>query len=87
MKLKEAAFDEEENPATFTVSMPLDELALLYRLVGHISPKRITDLSGDVRWGNALYDLGEGLSGILNTFYEDGANDVIPKFDVYEANA
>jgi hypothetical protein len=84
MKLVKVDFDEEENPATYTVSMGLDEMAVLYRLAGHIAPKAISDLSGDVRWGNALYDLAEGASVCLNRFYDDGANDVIPKFHPFQ---
>lgn len=80
MKLVRVDFDDEENPAAYTVSLPLDEMAVLYRLAGHIAPKTITDLSGDVRWGNALFDLAEGASVCLNRFYDAGADDVIPMF-------
>ena len=83
MKLIRVEFDPEEAPSEFTVSMSLDELALLYRLSGHISPKRISDLSGDVRWGNALYDLADGAGGFINRFFDGGPDDVVPHFEVY----
>ena len=87
MRLVKVEFDAEESPKEFTVSMSLDELALLYRLSGHIAPKRITDLSGDVRWGNALYDLADGAGGFLNKFFESGPDDVIPKFSPCQQEA
>lgn len=85
MKMRAAAFDDDQEPERFTVEVSLDELALLYRFVGHISPARITELAGDVRWGNALYDVADGISTIFNTFFDDGVNDVIPRFGVYQA--
>lgn len=83
MKLVQVSFDDKEQPREFTVSMGLDEMALLYRLTGHISPKRITDLFGDVRWGNALYDLANGVGSCLNTFYDAGPDDVVPNVSPY----
>lgn len=84
MRLVRVDFDAKEAPSVFTVSLTLDELALLYRLTGHIAPKRITDLSGDVRWGDALYELADGAGGFLNRFFDAGPDDVIPRFDVYK---
>jgi len=83
MKMTAATFDPDGTLATVTVTMPLDELAVLYRIFGHVAPKEITDLSGDVRWGNAFYDLADTAGDILNRFFEDGANSVIPKFDIH----
>lgn len=80
MKMTEAKFDDDEKLSEVTVTLPLDELAVLYRLTGHIAPKAITDASGDVRWGNAFYDLAYSAGDILNRFFEDGANSVIPRF-------
>lgn len=79
MKLIRVEFDDAENPERFVVEMGLDEMALLYRLTGHVSPKTITEAFGAVRWGEALDDLASGAASILNRFYEDGANDVIPR--------
>ena len=39
--------------------MSVEEAALIYALVGHIAPRNITELLGDVRWGNALYDVAD----------------------------
>lgn len=73
-------FDSDEQPEEFSVVLSLDEVALLYRLTGHISPQRITDASGAVKWGNALFDVAGCLGGMLNRFFDAGIEDVAPKF-------
>ena len=80
MRLVNVAFNKDEEPAEATFVMNVDEAALLYALTGHISPKAVTDASGDVRWGNALYDVADCLSGsFFNRFWESGAVEVAPK--------
>jgi hypothetical protein len=82
VKIKDVKFDDEEHPSEFTVSMTLDELALTYRLSGHLSPKRVEDAFGSARWSEALNGLSESGS-ILNMFYEDGPNDVIRRANLF----
>lgn len=79
MRMTSASFDGDENPTEFAVVMSLDEMALLYRLSAHIAPKTVTEAFSNIRWGEALDDLATGAGSILNRFYEDGPNDVIPK--------
>lgn len=78
MRLTNVSFDANEEPKEITFVFTVDEAALLYGFVGHVSPKAVTDASGDVRWGNALYDVGDGLSGFFNRFWEGGAREVAP---------
>lgn len=79
MKVRAITFDNEEEPEGLTVEMTVDEAALLYAFVGRISPKRVSDTSGDVRWGNALYDMADCLSGaFFNRLWDAGWNEVGP---------
>lgn len=85
MKLLHAAFDNEENLASVTVHLSLDELALIYRVVGHTAPRTITDASGGhQRWGEALDDVATGAGNIINTFFENGVDDIAPKFSAFQ---
>lgn len=72
-----ATFDDDEQPATFTVTVTARELALIYAFVGHVSPHAVTVVS-DLEWGTVLYDLADGVGGIGNTFYDDGWRGMAP---------
>jgi hypothetical protein len=82
VKVKGVQFDDEEHPSEFTVSMTLDELALLYRLAGHLPPRAVIDAFGGQRWADALNALSDAGS-ILNMYYEDGPNDVIRRANLF----
>lgn len=80
MKLRAVHMGDDEMPATLAVEMTVDEAALVYAFVGRIAPKAVTDAAGDVRWGNALYDVASCLTGsFFNRFWDDGANEVSPR--------
>lgn len=82
MKLVRVEFDADEEPETVVFSMTVDEAALVYAFVGRTSPKAVSDASGDVRWGNALYDVADCLSGsFFNRFWESGAAEVAPSIN------
>jgi hypothetical protein len=82
MKLTNVSFDEKEEPKEVTFVMNVDEAALIYAFVGSIAPKAVTDASGDIRWGNALYDVADCLSGsFFNRFWESGAREVAPRLN------
>ena len=79
MKVRSIDMGNDEMPESATVTMTLDEAALLYAFVGRVAPKAVTDAAGDVRWGNALYDVAECLTGsFFNRFWDDGAEAVAP---------
>lgn len=78
MKMIAATFDEDQEPATFTMTMSVQEMALVYAFVGHVSPAAVTETSGSVEWGNVLYDLADAVGIIGNTFYDDGWRQVSP---------
>lgn len=80
MKLRAVQMNDEDAPASITVELTTDEAALLYAFVGRIAPKAVTDVSGDVRWGNALYDVADCLTGsFFNRFWDEGAEAVAPR--------
>lgn len=80
MKIRRFDLDDDERPATVTVEMTMDEAALIYAFVGHISPKRVTDACGDARWSNALLDVASALGGgVFNRWFDDGWNDFGPR--------
>lgn len=80
MKLKSITLNDKEMPASVTVELTIDEAALLYALTGFVAPLTITEALGDVRWGNAIYDISGCLSDALfNRFWEGGAEDVIER--------
>ena len=87
MRLVNVNFDEGENPKEVTFVMSVEEAALLYTFAGHVSLKAVTDASGDVRWGNALYDVADCLSGsFFNRFRDNGAAEVAPKISPHVGN-
>ena len=80
-RLNATTFDQDERLETVTLTLTVDEVAVLYRFVGSVAPKAVSDATGDVRWGNALYDVADCLSGaVLNRFFEGGADDVLARF-------
>ena len=80
MKVRAINFDDAEQPETVVVEMTTNEAALFYAFVGHISPKRVTDAAGDVKWGNALYDAADCLSGaFFNVLWDSGWDEVGPR--------
>lgn len=78
MKLLNVTFngEEEPEPTEFTVTIPLDQLAVIYAVVGHMAPKTLTNET-ELRWGDALSYLGDDVGSIFNMFYDDGFDDVI----------
>lgn len=80
MKVRAINFDENEEPESLVVEMTTNEAALLYAFLGHISPARVTAASGDVKWGNALYDAADCLSGaFFNRMWDAGFDEVGPR--------
>ena len=80
MKVRAIQMDDNEMPMTVTLEATVDEAALLYAFVGHVSPKAVADAGGDVRWGYALDDVAECLTGsFFNRFWNDGAKEVAPR--------
>jgi hypothetical protein len=80
MKLRAVQMDDEDVPASITVEMTTDEAAVIYAFLGSIAPKAVTDAAGDVRWGNALYDVADCLSAsFFNRFWDEGAKAVAPR--------
>jgi hypothetical protein len=83
MKLKQVTFNEDEEPAAATFEMSVEEAAIIYAFFGGVAPKAVSDASGHVEWGNALYDVADCLSGaFFNRFWDNGAAEVAPKFHV-----
>lgn len=79
MKVRAIELGDDEMPDSVTVTMTVDEAALLYAFVGRVAPKAVTDATNDARWGNALYDVAECLTGsFFNRFWHDGASEVAP---------
>ena len=78
MNLRSVYFDDDEQPSSYTVQLTADEAAVLALLTGTIAPKTVTEHTGDVRWGNATYDVAEGFAGMFNMHYEGGRHDVLP---------
>jgi hypothetical protein len=82
MKLVRIEFDED---AKITMSMTPDELALIYRLTGHISSARITDAARGAKWAEVLADVASGSASVFNMLYENGVDEVLPRFDLFES--
>lgn len=79
MRITAVEFDRDENPKTVGFEMTVDEAAVMYALTACTAPKVVTDALGDVRWGNAFYDIADCLSGtFFNRFWDEGADAVIP---------
>jgi hypothetical protein len=80
MKVRAIQMGDDEMPATVTLEATVDEAAVIYAFVGSIAPAEIANAGGDIRWGNALYDVADCLSGnFFNRFWEDGAKEVAPR--------
>lgn len=84
MKVRSIDLGDDELPEAVTVTMTTDEAAVIYAIVGHLSPKAVTEAGGDIRWGNAVYDVADCLSGaFFNRFWDDGASAVCPRLSPY----
>lgn len=80
MKIRRFDLDDDEELATITVEMTVDEAALIYAFVGNTSPKQVTEVSGWSKWAEVLNEVANGLSGgIFNRWYEAGWSEVGPK--------
>lgn len=84
MRIDRIDFDDEEQPASITVKMSVQEAAVLYRFTGHVAPLFVTQAAGgDQQWGEASDRIAACLSSsFFNRFWENGINDVAPEFDV-----
>lgn len=70
-------FDDGE-PSVVHFALPIAQAAVIGRLLAGIAPKAMTDATGDVIWGNALYDAADTFWSFACRFYDDAWNDVIP---------
>jgi len=78
VKLNRVDFNDDEEPVTLTVTMTVDEAALLYAYTGRTAPLYVTKAAGSERWGEANDDIASCLSGaFFNRFFDGGANDVL----------
>ena len=71
MKLREAHYNEAEEPARLTVELTAEEARLIYGFIGYTSPKAVTGRVG-IEWGNLLSDLGSDLGSIGARLFEEG---------------
>lgn len=81
MKLRNACFDADEKLERVTVEMSANELALIYRLAGSLRSLDITNTAG-AEWAAVLYDVCDAGS-ILNQFFDEGADALIPSFNLF----
>lgn len=82
MKIQSIRLDEEENPDLIVMEMTAVEAAFIARLTGSLSPRDVIDALGeDPCWFNASAEVYNALTGsVFNRFYDDGINDVVPKW-------
>ena len=73
MKLREAHYNEAEEPTRLTVELAAEEARLIYGFIGHSSPQAVADRVG-IEWGNLLLDLGGDLGSIGARLFEEGWN-------------
>lgn len=79
MKVRSIQLGDDDMPERLTVEMTTDEAAMLYTFVGRIAPAQVSQATGDVRWGNTLYDMAECVAGsFFNRFWDEGARAVAP---------
>jgi hypothetical protein len=80
MKINNVSFDDAEEPKDVTVTMTVDEAALIYAFVGHVSYQAVVDATnGNYKWADALFGVADGLGGgFFNRFWDDGAREVAP---------
>jgi hypothetical protein len=78
VKVKAVEFDGEEEPESLTVTMSVDEAALIYAYTGRTASLWVTKATGREKWGEVNDDIAGCLAGtFFNRFYENGANDVL----------
>lgn len=83
MKVRNIALDDDSMPETVTVEMAVDEAALICAMMSPVAPAAVTNACGDVRWGNALSDVYDGLiGGLFNRFWDSGPFTVVPRLDI-----
>lgn len=78
MKVRSIEFDDDEEPVALTVTMTVDEAALIYAYTGRTAPLWVTKATGDQKWGEANDEIAGCLSGsFFNRFWEAGAEEVL----------
>ncbi len=83
MKVRNIALDDDSMPETVTVEMTVDEAALIVAMMAPVAPRDVTNACGDIRWGNTLNDVHDGLmGGLFNRFWDSGPFTVVPRLDV-----
>lgn len=83
MKIRSIHLDPNDDDAVVSadVNMTLDELALMYRVFGSVSRHSVVTASGSASMGDALNEICDGITGVVNRFYDGGIEDVAPRFD------
>ena len=76
------SFDDEEMPTSATFRLSLDEIAVLYRFTGHVAPVDISTASGSQKWADASDEVASCLGSFINRYWENGVDDVAPRFSV-----
>lgn len=86
MRVTQINLDDDEMPVSAQCLLTLDEMAVLYRYTGHVAPTDITTASGNgnPRWAEASSGVACCVGSFFNNFYEDGVDDVVPRFGVAE---
>lgn len=76
MKVKSVNYNKMNQPAGATIKFTATELALIYRLFGHVRTVDLADTFGhDVSMiGNKI---AVEMGNLLNGFSEDGVNDIL----------
>lgn len=81
MKIVRVDFDDEDMPAAVTVTMSVDEAALVYAHCGGVAPLFVSQVAGDEKWGTANDEVAQCLSGaFFNRFYDNGVHEVLTPF-------
>jgi hypothetical protein len=82
MRLTNVSFGEDEMPQEATFVLSVDEAALIYAIIGYVSPKAVEDASGDARWSDTTYKVADCLGNFFDRFWENGHCDVAPRLKV-----
>lgn len=78
MKLRSVDLNDDEDPAAITVTMSVDEAALIYSYTGRTAPLYVSLATHDDKWGVANDEIADCLAGsFFNRFYENGADEVL----------
>jgi hypothetical protein len=86
MKLLRIDLGDDDLPVAALARLTLTELHLLYNLTGRTPPARVTQAAGgNEDYGRASDDIARTLQGsFFSRFWESGADEVGPEFDVRE---